>query len=264
MANIANITLDSNICREPQVFDQICAHGGLARDIILFAAAQGSPFCRLHLPTFCEQFGYKRQALLKKTNAAQQKELKRIEHEHCKNVIEYTLAMMVHKNLVFKDGYSWNDPRQGKTRFISTTGMQLIRELRITRSRLGTVYQFEVSKSFLNNTRSFYQTFKLSDYLNLRTECGHSWEGGRKLFLRLLWKRQVWKNREDNFAALVRASGQTHTRPWRLATELRAMIDKINQVTTLGMSVNIKLNDEYGEQSYSVICKRHATAEVLE
>lgn len=260
MANIGNITLDSNICREPQVFEQICAHGGLARDIMMFAATQGSPFCYLHVPTFCEQFGYKRQAVLKKVSPQQRKELDKIGFEHLKNVIEYTLAMMLHKNLIFHDGYTYTDPRQGKTIIKTSHPIDLIRELRVTRSRKGTVYQFEVSKTFLNNTRSHYQTFKLSDYLNLRTAEGHSWEAGRKLYLRLVWKRQVWKSSEDNFAALVRVAGLTHKKnQWRNATDLRSMTDKVNELTSLGMSVDVKLNDEYGERTYSVTCKRHAT-----
>lgn len=283
MTNITNISLDSNLMREPQAFDTYLRYGGIARDVLIYAAAlKQKGWITLNVPEFCKVFGYNRQTLLralpgtKEKPGKERKEMKaaRLKVEG-KNVLDYAIFLLVQRNLLFDEGYKAIDENGTLTKFDGKVGVQLLEAFSVRRSKKGTEYALRLHPYFVNNCAGgHYTSFRLSDYLNITTATGEAWDAGRRLFLRMVWKQKRMQYNKtqpkklrnpdaagDSFAQLCEVAKlvNDYDQEKKKAAELRSMLDKVNREGNVGMVSKIELSMTYGQAGYQV--KHKATKE---
>lgn len=275
MTNIGKVFLDSRICKEPQIFDQFDRkYSNIARDIAIWCAWNRSQWVTsFSVPEFGKMFGYNRSHLLRKLTEAEKKALQKAGFgEEFDTVIAMTLAALSQRKLMFNSLTSI----EGETKY---KGLGLLDEVTTRKSKRGTTFGFTVDPTFLNNCQGgLYQSFNLQDYLNIKTaggekRGGQAWDAGRRMFLRLVWKKGVWeksrkapgfKPSEDNFADLCSVAGFTSSNQKKRAAELRDLLDKVDQYGGIGMQAEITHRSVYGAAPYEVRFRRSTPQQTVE
>lgn len=264
-AVLGNVSLCSNLMRTPQVFDQYGPSvAGVARDLVIWAAWNGSKHVRLNVKQFAEMFGYTRAFLFKRVEEAQATELKRSKFgPEFKDIIGYALAKLQVQNLVFPDAAMYVATDEGGvTRNYKT--LTVIRNLTSKTNRTGTTYEFEVSAAFLGNCRKRYQSFSLDTYLQVRDHKARAYSSGRKMYLHLCWKRKVWdaskkqkgvRPSEAKFDELADVAGFTRKDERRTAHEVRQLLEDLAHLPGVRMSAEV--TKDYQTEQYGVTMKRH-------
>lgn len=265
-AVLGSVSLCSNLMRAPQVFDQYGPSiAGVARDLVIWAAWNGSKQVRLNVKQFAEMFGYTRAFLFKRINETQETELRRSKFgPEFKDMIGYALAKLQVQNLVFPDAAPYvAADAEGVTRKYRT--LTIIRNLTSKTSRTGTSYEFEISAAFLGNCRKRYQSFNLDTYLQLKDTQSRAYSSGRKMYLHLCWKRKVWdaskkqkgvRPSEAKFDELIDVAGFTRKDERRTAHEVRQLLEDLAHLPGVRMSAEVA--KDYQTEQYGVTMKRHA------
>lgn len=251
------IRLCSNLLREPQAFDQLGElAGGIARDLTIWAAWNNSQHARLHLPQFCEMMGYHRAHLLRAITPAHKAELlqRGWQEQHLpalSNTIGYAITRMATQLLLFAEPARTNSKRQRYTNKRILCSVDLFEK-----RKTGTVIEFEFDKEVLENCRHRYQTIDLEDYLSLKTPGGHPDDQARKMYLRLLWKRQYWDGLAaergvfpsgDNYQELLTVAGlDNYGSEILAASKLRKLLKRVGAMPSVMMKANLKLNYSTG------------------
>ncbi len=261
------IRLDSNLMREPQVFDQLGdLAGGIARDLLLFAAWNNAQHTRLHVPEFCEMMGYNRKHLMRKITDDQVKELLTAGwHEDdvpvLSNTIGYTLGKMATKLLLFAPPRLATAENDAK-KLGRYTNKRMVSAVNLDKRSTGTVVHFEVDNEVLENCRKRYETIDLQEYLSLRTPGGeknpngHPDDQARRMYLRLRWKRQFWDSKhnapgiypsKDSYRELLAVAGLSNYGSEKLAaSKLRKLLERIGAMPSIMMIPRVTLNHALG------------------
>jgi hypothetical protein len=233
-------------------------------------------------------FGYNRQLLLRalpgteEAPGPERKEMQKAKFcldektrkTTAKNVMDYALFTMLRKNLIFSDGYKAIDENGTLVTYQTSSSVNLVSDVRIKRSKQGTTYAIRVHRLFGNNcSGGHYTSFRLSDYLNIKTPGGIAWEAGRRLYLRLVWKlariayqetkpkkERAKDYRNEDYRILKEAAGLNYSLEKKNAAALRKMLDQVVQLTGLHEVPTLELATGYGEQPYQVKIKKQKVA----
>lgn len=257
------VRLCSNIMREPQIFDNCIGPfvkdqigpsvAGLCRDIMIWAAWNGSQYATLNVKQFAEMFGYSRPYLFKKLEPETIKNLKNAGFPKIKDRLGYALAKLVATNLTFAEGYTAVGPG-GLEQRVTTSGVQLLQNVTVATSRLGTVFSIQVAKAFLDNCNksTYFQRFNLADYISFTQGNSHAYSAARRMYLHLIRKRRVWDNAKkapgvkpsvSNFEKLCAVAGFEYANPRRNAEELRNLLKLVGAAPGVKLSAEIKAEE---------------------
>jgi hypothetical protein len=246
------VNLPSSIMRAPYVFEKYGSVEGLVRDIVIWIAWNEAPEARLNLRQFAKMFGYTDAYLFKKVNPDQKAWLKLNNFgPEFKDVIGYALAKMSVDLMNFPRKAAFVARPEGSEEWVEYQTLPIIYSLTSQTSRLGTNYWFKVHELFLScitgeKERLRYQTFFLTEYLELRSASGKAWAAGRRMFMHLAWKRGVWKaaaakdkrkHETGQLDEIERVANFKHADPRRTVWETKELMKKLkdlNSVQVLG------------------------------
>ena len=260
MSSPIKIRLDSNIMREPQrLRDMGNLAAGIGLDVLLWGAWNNSTLGLLHVPDFCEMFGYQRKHLLRPVDDKKKvrlgKVLKTPEHlENLGNSLGWTLLAMSKYNLVFYTNAQGRIPLNlsKKTKDCRYQSLTLLESLDpdtcIKKHKTGTLATVEFSERFIYNCREFYQEVDLTDYLSLKTAAGHADDQARRMYLHMTWRRQLWDGMpvpkgydpsKPEYDELLSVAGLAFTDPKQNAARLRALLKRVCVLPTVKLTATI-------------------------
>jgi hypothetical protein len=270
----AKIRISSNLLREPHAFDRLGnLEGGMARDILLWASWKNTQLVQLNVPDFCKLLGYDRRHVLRELTPDQvsymidkagflPKSLDRKEPGNVNSLIAYVITVMFTRTLTFAH-------RANTSTHQSFNNKVMVRDLHVfDKKKKGTIVEFSISEEVLEQSRDAYQTIDLTDYLSLCTKGGSPDDAARKMYWRLLWKRQYWdyleregklkkgdKPSEDFYPELLKVAGMQNFVPAKNgAYRLRKLLDRVSALPSIKMEATMRLNPSTG--SYEVTWKR--------
>lgn len=277
MSTQTKVRICSSILREPQIFDKLGdLAGGIARDLVIWAAWNNVEENVFMLPHFCEVMGYSRQHLLKKIGKAhtkiliEDKGLPARAAEVLGNSVGYALAMLATTVFTFT---TTKPPRvngkgEEKGESIRMGFENTISEIDLEVKRTGTVVKFKLNQQLLARCRSIYQTIILEEYLSLRTDKGQPDDAARKLYLRLMWKRKYWDKTKpqkgyypsrDSYDDLKKVVRLGYAQEARNAYELRKLLERVGQLPGVSMIPTVELEQLSGK--YQVSWRRYNITE---
>ena len=263
------IHLASNLLRSPQLFDGLGAtSGGICRDLVMWAAWNGQPVAKLHVPDFCRMMGYERGNLLRRATPEQVEEIRLTgwpeeDIPDFSNVLGLALVRLVSHNFIFPE-------RSKGSKHKRIQGSKIVEHVDVYKvEKSGTRLEFTLSQEILEESRDAYQTINLAEYLSLRTGGGEKRAGGhpddaaRKLYLRLSWKRQIWDYGEnagtipkevdpavDSYRDLVAVAGLQHLGDYspekKIASQLRTLLERVGSMPSIRLKPTVTLNKQLG------------------
>jgi hypothetical protein len=275
MQDSTKIRVCSKILQEPQVFDRLGdLAGGIARDLVLWAAWNNSELATMHLGQFAKMFGYNRQHLLRKVLPAH---LARLQERgwhpddaaELNNSLGYALGILAVQPLIFRTEKAAKvsasgqlTPASSKTQFIPT-----ISEVYFNKHASGTVIRFKLDPQLLQRCKTVYQSISLNDYLTLKTPGGHPDDQARKLYLRMAWKRRLWdkatvapgvKPSLDSYEQLKAVCGLVFKDEAKNACLLRALLKRVGELGSVKLGAEVTLNKD--TRQYKVKLKKEELA----
>lgn len=268
------IRLDSNIMREPQRLDDMGnLASGIARDLILWAAWNGTTDVILHLPQFCEMFGYQRKHLLRPLDEKKLDKIKKLyKAEHVPNLnnsLGWTLMNMSRWNLVFYVNSKGRIPLNASKKSLKCRyqSLRIISQLQpescIEKFKTGTVARMVFDQQLIYNCRDFYQEVTLEDYLSLCTDKGQADDKARRLYLHMAWLRQLWDGvaipkgydpSKPDYHELLRVAGLDYSLDKKNATLLRGLLNRVGALASVQLEATV--THDAALNTYSVKLKK--------
>jgi len=271
------ILLSSNLLRSPWLFDSLGASGDLCRDLVIYASISKTPDVELYVPGFCRAMGYERSNLLRPCTPVQVEQIRQTGWDEnlipqVSNLLGLALVRLATKLFIFPSKKVSSDhSRVEGSRIVQSIDVPSY----IVKKGVATTVKFVLSQEILEDNRNYYQTIYPAEYLSLRTAGGGERVGqpdnaARRLYLRLIWKRQYWDYRIaqglatkedslDSYYELVEAGGlrrrnalgKQYDSEKKIVYELKQLLKRVGAMNSIGLVPTVLRNTRTGKYEVS-------------